>query len=269
MNNSSPIDSDNNHNLWVGEPQNKFQFGWWLAILLGWVVFELTAQPILGAFVACLKFGWDEVITGFWLLKLDPFVGRGRACFFLYIAFGLWKIALYSLAFLLGGAILIAVFTKPVNGQNNLPAIQQAILMGTSLSMMIGFLMAIIFSLIGLLLALIYRVKIWLGEAPTLARRHKYWPPFQGNKNRAPAVLATSISLLMAFLSFLLGGIFLSRFFNNENVRVGVVTCLPCFMGVPSFFLILNLSPRFFAATPLDCWAILPGEEVSELKKLV
>jgi len=266
MNNNTQINSDDNHDLWVDEPQNKFQFGWWLAILLGWVVFELTAQPILGAFVTCLKFGQDEVITGFWLLKRDPFAGRGKACFFLYFAYGLWKIALYSLAFLLGGSVLIAILTKAINGQNNPPPNFQAILLGTSLSMMVGFLMAIIFSLIGLVLALKYKVKIWLGVAPTLARKHKYWPPFQGGKNRAPAVLATSFSLLVAFLSVLLGGIFFSQFFDNENARGGVITCLPCFTGVPSFFLIFNLSPRFVATSPLDCWAILPGEEVLEFK---
>src|SRR3954454_11024639 len=62
-------------------------------LALGFVVYELTAQPGLGAAIACTKFGWDDFLTARWLRRRDPDRRRGRAEFWLFVAAGLWKTA--------------------------------------------------------------------------------------------------------------------------------------------------------------------------------
>src|SRR3954466_10787630 len=75
-------------------------------LALGIVVYELTAQPGLGAAIACTKFGWDDFLTARWLRRRDPDRHRGRASFWLFAAAGLWKtavtgvIVLFAVAFL-------------------------------------------------------------------------------------------------------------------------------------------------------------------------
>ena len=65
-----------------------------LLLVIGWVLYELTAQPALGVAAVCIKFGWDDFRTAWWLRRRDPDWRRARACFWLYLASGLWKLAI-------------------------------------------------------------------------------------------------------------------------------------------------------------------------------
>src|SRR5690349_9796317 len=73
-------------------------------LMLGIVVYELTAQPGLGAAIACTKFGWDDFLTARWLRRRDPNRRRGRASFWLFVAAGLWKTAVTGVIVLVGVA---------------------------------------------------------------------------------------------------------------------------------------------------------------------
>src|SRR4051812_6530610 len=69
----------------------------WLGLMtVAWALYELTAQPVLGAMALCIKLGWDDFCTAFWLERRDPSPMRGRACFWLYVANGAWKVSLIS-----------------------------------------------------------------------------------------------------------------------------------------------------------------------------
>src|SRR4051812_13976413 len=68
-------------------------------LLLGWLVFELTAQPALGIVVLCLKFGLRDVQVACWLRHTDPWRARGRATYQVYLASAGWKV--------IGGAFLL------------------------------------------------------------------------------------------------------------------------------------------------------------------
>ena len=67
---------------------------WALLLIVAWLVFELTAQPALAVAAVCVKFGWEDFRTARWLRRSDPDRLRGRACFWLYVASGLWKTAI-------------------------------------------------------------------------------------------------------------------------------------------------------------------------------
>ena len=92
---------------------------------MGFVVFELTADPILGLVVACLKFGASDAVTAAWVVRHDPIKTRGRACLWFLIARALAKIALAALAAgfgcIFGVAILFGILHW--NNMQNLDAI--------------------------------------------------------------------------------------------------------------------------------------------------
>src|SRR5262245_6522225 len=75
-----------------------------LLLVIGWVLYELTAQPALGVAAVCAKFGWDDFRTARWLLRIDPNPARGWACAWLSIANGLVKVSFT--ATLLSAAII-------------------------------------------------------------------------------------------------------------------------------------------------------------------
>src|SRR5262249_54730089 len=79
---------------------------WSALIVAGWALYELTTQPLLASFVICLKFGWEDFRTAFWLRRVDPCRPRAKACFALYIASGLWKTAIAASAMFCAIAVL-------------------------------------------------------------------------------------------------------------------------------------------------------------------
>src|SRR5437763_14614346 len=69
---------------------------WSAFFLLGWLLYECTSQPGLAAAVTCAKFGWSDWRAGWWLRRVDPDERRGRTCFWFYLAYGLWKVAVMA-----------------------------------------------------------------------------------------------------------------------------------------------------------------------------
>src|SRR5579883_2341719 len=82
---------------------SRLHLSWPMLFVAGWLLYELTTKPTLGAVAVCLKFGWEDFRTAIWLRRNDPRRLRGRACFWLYLASGLAKTAgvagLMSIAF--------------------------------------------------------------------------------------------------------------------------------------------------------------------------
>src|SRR5207237_5286612 len=110
-------------------------------LALGVVVYELTAQPGLGAAIACTKFGWDDFLTARWLRRRDPDRRRGRAAFWLFVAAGLWKTAVTGVVVLFAVAFLDALILRNgrVAGQPRPPA---EALAGAFAAALIGFLLS-------------------------------------------------------------------------------------------------------------------------------
>src|SRR5436190_24021420 len=80
------------------------RISWGAMLPLGWFIYELTARPSFAIVVACGKFGWNDFLTAHWLLRTDAIRGRGRTCFWFYVASGVWKITVA--AFVTTGTIL-------------------------------------------------------------------------------------------------------------------------------------------------------------------
>ena len=65
----------------VDAPPGFWQRWYWPVITIAALVaFELTASPTLSALLLCCHFGSEDWLTGVWLWRNDPHLGRGRAC---------------------------------------------------------------------------------------------------------------------------------------------------------------------------------------------
>src|SRR5215831_15315542 len=88
-----------------------------LLVGLGWLLFELTAQPALGAVAVCAKFGWNDFRTAWWLRRRDLNRRRAAACFWLFVASAFWKMAIgaFVLLFVYGFAGSMLQPQQPAN----------------------------------------------------------------------------------------------------------------------------------------------------------
>jgi len=83
------------------------RLNWPTLLFLAWAIYELTAQPALGAFTICSKFGLGDFKTAGWLLWIDPERKWGRNCLWLCLALGLGKILVASYALMIASGMLI------------------------------------------------------------------------------------------------------------------------------------------------------------------
>src|SRR6266571_5337383 len=86
---------------------------WSALFLLGWLLYEATSQPGLAAAVTCAKFGWSDWRVAWWLRRVDPDWRRGQTCFWFYLAYGLWKVAVMSLVVIFLLALAGSMLRRP------------------------------------------------------------------------------------------------------------------------------------------------------------
>src|SRR5947209_14421544 len=167
-------------------------------IATGIVVFELTRSPGLGAAIACTKFGWEDFLTARWLRRTDPDRRRGRTCFWLCVASGLWKCALTGIAVMFAVAFVEAAVQAPrPRGPGRVPP---AAFFGASLAAFFGFGLSTLATYRAFAGAVRHRIKLWIDGRVHHDRRAGRWPPAAtppGRKNRAGAVLLTALVLTL------------------------------------------------------------------------
>ena len=154
-------------------------FAWPLAVLLAWLLFELTAQAALAVVVLCFKFGWDDFHTACWLRRRDPFRGRGWACLFLYVASGLWKTALAGLFLTMGLVIGMGLLGLAL-GQRAWPAAVREQSIAAWLTALGVSVLATLTTFAAIQRARASRAKVWLHPRVHQARREDTWPPPEG-----------------------------------------------------------------------------------------
>jgi hypothetical protein len=235
----------------------------WPALLLfGWLLYELTAQPAVGITAVCIKFGWNDYRTAFWLRRQDPHQGRGRACFWIYLASGLWKTAMTATVFMFVIPTIALWRTAPpaANQPNDVPAQ----FLAACLIAMLGFSLLTLAAGWGMVLGLCYRVKFWVDARVHLERRRNAWPPlegFVGGINRAGRLIVTFLvttvfplqGACMVAAGYLLQGP------GGQNRNPGLLVAFSIFsvFGGPVFILVIRdvVKRHLLAATPGECWA--------------
>jgi hypothetical protein len=214
------------------------RISWGATLPLGWLIYELTAQPSFALVVACAKFGWNDFLTAHWLLRTDPDQGRGRTCFWFYVASGLWKITVA--AFVITGSILIlmvALNGKPPRG-----------LIDAGLTAAIGITLLAIIPLVGVMHARVFKVKVWVDSTIHACRRHDVWPPQATGINSTMGLLFPALLVPVTVTALI-------------TFRLGIWSLLSCVFceGVYIWMLFRGVA----AKRPADCWGANGSERSS------
>jgi hypothetical protein len=242
---------------------------WPLLLAVGLLVYETTAQPGLGAAIACTKFGWEDFLTARWLRRRDPNRLRGRAGFWLYVAAGLWKTAITGVVVVFGVAFLMASLQPPppAGRAGGPPAPPPAVFFGAFLAAFFGFGLCTVATMRALVIALWYGQPLWLDAGVHRDRRAGRWPPAvtPGRHNRAGAVLLTALFLAMyvflgvfyALLRAALGG-WAGQIAGRPGVGEAVanVIGIGLFLVSPVLLLVSRdlLGQLVLARSPAECW---------------
>jgi len=233
---------------------------WPILIALGLLVYELTAQPGLGAAVACVKFGWDEFLTAFWLRSRDPDRQRGWTCFWLYVAAGLCRVAASSVVVMFSVAILEAAL-RPGGLILLGPAKESYLIM--ILTAIVGFALSAVATIITYIMAARHRVKLWLDRQVHQDRRRDIWPPLTARRAPFNRVLFLVFSFLMCFITTVMFiamiavlGMVMRQFPPGPFATIFPIAAFIGIGGLELFFL-MSLRGRMMAvvaASPAECW---------------
>ena len=224
---------------------------WTGLILVGWLLYELTTQPALGVVGVCFKFGWEDFRTAWWLRRRDPERQRGRACFWLYVANGLWKAAV--VAFVMGFAL--GTLADRIGGGRHLVDVVLSVVLTT----VFGFALSGLAALRAIWLARRWGLRLWLHSAVHRACWRDAWPPDRiqaGASNRLGCLLFTGV-LLALFL--LMVAVILACVGGRPEVLVGMMCGALGVSALVLFFRACSLSGPW-AESAADCW----GEAAAE-----
>jgi hypothetical protein len=249
-------------------------FIWSALLALGWVIYELTAQPNLGVVIVCAKFGWNDARTAWWLRRRDPNGARGWACFWFYLASGLWKMAITAVIATFAVGFLAGILEQGLaNGRQGRPNPQPMPpwLLGACLTALFGFLLSSLATLLALWMAWRHRVRFWLSSSVHGYRRRDAWPPYQIDwipANQGGRLLLTAVIVIatpiIVTLSILLGAALVHVF-----GPAGIAVCtLALMVVVPMLLLSLReaLKRRFIATVPWQCWSKEEAEDAYALE---
>ena len=232
------------------EPPSRWPTLWrWLPPILGLIVFELTLDPMLGAILACLRFGERDVATAIWLLRKDPNRPRAWACASTHVCCGLAWVGVLGIGVAMTGAVLIASVGRL------LPAVMMRQGLGISLAAFFAVPVFSIVSLVVIATALIGRVKVWVSATNFQARKRGLWPPVPDHEvswaaNRVQSVVV--FGFLLAPLSLIVGCL---TSFGQPPAEPHPAFVL---LGMVAFVAYLRLAAwvavRIAAREPRECW---------------
>ena len=222
-------------------------------LALGWLVFEATSQPALAVVVVCVKFGWNDLLTAYWLRVRDPEPGRARTCFCLYLTGAFWKMGVgaFLLCFVLGMIQLSMEKNNPPPQGGFQEAI--AVINQTALVVLLAFALAALLALRTLWLAWRTGVKLWLNPVVHQARWRDCWP---SNVPGSPGRNWAQLVLPVTFILFLLAAIMLVLDNWLRHARQFALWFAAAITFVPA--IIMGLRRQLFgwalAKNPGECW---------------
>ena len=215
----------------------------WLFPLLGLLAFEWFADPCLSVVIACLKFGYSDLKTGWWLHTHDPRGFRGIAVSLCYFSRGLYVVA--ATAFLIVAVMLVCepLFNKnPLANLNSLLAGMVMWFLGLSLGTIFG---GVAFHHVSQ-----RRIRVWMDPTIHQARREKrFADACTGRRNQfhwlclAVAAVVTGCMAMVMILSI-----------SARDWQV--LLCGTIVFGIPAVWCLTGIvrSWPLAAKSPEDCW---------------
>jgi len=230
-----------------------------LLVGLGWLLFELTAQPALGAVAVCAKFGWNDFRSACWLRRRDPNRQRAAACFWLFVASAFAKMAVSAFVLMFAYGLVNAMLEppQPANPGANWDALVP-VFIAMSLTLMVGFGLSALATVRALWLALRFHVKLWLNPAVHHARRSDLWPPacptYHGNWARILIPIIFGVTyFLIAMVAVVLFVDHVQQWLGQQ--LAGLIVMAVVFLGPISILATRDvLAKRVLARYPAECW---------------
>jgi len=213
---------------------------WLVVSALGFLVFELTADPALAVALGCVKVGWDEFRTARRLRRDDPDPVRGRVCAHFYRAWGLWKISMMATALMFAITWATIPFLLQQKKANRGPSLPSGIVTAMLIAMT-GFVLSAGASGHAVISALCNGIKVWVGV----------------RTNRAKTVLLSAIITAVTTLWLALI-IVLENWLPIQPRSPGLLLAIFVpLLGAPVAILIAleMLERRMIARSPAECWA--------------
>jgi hypothetical protein len=85
-----------------------------LALVLGTAIYLWTDEPLPGVLLSSLQAGWNSLLTGWWLWRVDAVRPRAHACLWFHLATACWQAAAGALISLLTMMFAEAALGQPV-----------------------------------------------------------------------------------------------------------------------------------------------------------
>ena len=214
----------------------------WLFPLLGLLVFEWFADPCLGVVIACLKFGYSDLKTGWWL-NGDPRGFRGTALSLCYYTRGLYVVA--ASAFLIVVAVVLCqplVQQNPLANLNSLLAGLVMWFLGLSLGTICG---GVAFHHVAQ-----RRIRVWMDPTIHQSRREKRWTSVcTGQRNQFRWLCLAVTAVILSGLSVVMLGAASAG--DWEGLLCGSLV-----LGIPAWWCLYGVwrSWPLAATSPEECW---------------
>jgi hypothetical protein len=167
-------------------------FVWAILIAAAWIVFELTANRLLVVATFCLKAGWQDARTAFWIRRRDPDRDRRDVLVPVMLAWGLVKVMFAGLGagLLAGGGLLILTLAglNPNAPQQFRTEVVPLLAAGT-----VGFLLSAAAMYYAVPFAALNKRRIWVDSFISNSREANLWPPIHFRVNRFGWVWWTAV----------------------------------------------------------------------------
>lgn len=216
-----------------------------LVVSIGLLI--LTLNPLFAALFPYVRASWPALKTAFWLKKRDPWRARGTAGLYFHLCMALFWADVWAMIFVAATQIISG---QPKNDHELIPMVIAAVIL------MVSAILSVIFSWIGMVVALRNGVKIFVvsnlcrlchGDFAAAAKRES------SVFNPAIILIAfgTAIPLVMAGLlaSFLVARQF-EDFIGFVLLGSLIITVVLCLLSYNA------LSSRIAAKSPAECWGV-------------
>ncbi len=229
---------------------------WPLAGIAAVIVFELTANLSLSAFVFCLRFGWADFRTVHWISNHDPHRGRRHSLYCFHAAIGALKIVL--------GGIVVAVLLTALllSLQNEMGPVKLEAAGTAVMTAAGGLVVALLMTLAGLFAAVDSSTPLWIDRQ--LHRNVSgFYPPKQfSGVNELGSLIGTLafLTFLVAFFSLSAVGIKLLTWAGPEFIPLAIAGAAAG--AIYAAILIQQCGNRISAESPRDCWPELDYYDV-------
>lgn len=248
-------------------------FVWFALLALGWLIFELTAEPVFVALVSCAKFGWNDLLTSLWLRRTDPNKTRGRIHSLFYLAHGFWKITLASSG--ISYLLLMVDVLQEAPGKLKGPPVE---LKATFILSVVAFLLSAFITWIAVIRSRWSGSKVYVNATIHQSRRLNLWPPQVSGRNHVNRLVVTALLLwVLAFLQLLV--LVLCSVNLPQHPLLAQLFGLFVGVGLPVssavFLLIIHdkIKQWLAVASPEECWPelirtedVMPKPEFASFK---